>query len=538
MTSLFDNVQGCVLYIQELHSKIAFTTPSDALLTSFFIKYSRKVPLELFDDLFSIFQHADFHADRITMKISEDIMDHIAEQRRANQVYNQELVKSPEVDQPIISRPPGLVVELVADYLENNRVPFHRTFQFGRFSHLICESTATLRLMSLVHRSWKEAAQRRLRRRIRINSLFELRGVFQNPQLGPWVRELDFRAHDFEVHPTEEIPGSIDEMPRLLSGILRRCPNVTHLHLDNFIRPVKERMNTQDEEGGTELNSEHDFSRPVVIRQLGEMKYLEHLWLQSTVDLAPNLWNLCAVLPRLQSLKSLSLDNWESRLPSRNAGQSVEPSGFKIDTNPPPSLKYLSFGSISVIDPEPFTWIISPRNGYNCIYLQLSLANVLRSFSTITPWLNSPPSNVMDLRHIVRRIKPTVMMLRLVQYQPEDDISSVMELFPSLQSLSLSGYSTLPDHLALPSSIYSFHFHYTKQNTIYEREDARCLALIKASPSIRKIHISYAVRVVRRGPDTILPSAIFIDSMDYCLSNNIEFSVIKIDSDPYFLDFV
>lgn len=118
MTSFLDNVQGCVLYIQDLHSKIVFPTPSDALLISFFIKYSRKVPLELFDDLFSIFQHTDFHADRITMKILEDIMDHIAEQRRANQVYNQELVKSPEVDQPIISRPPGLVVELVADYLE------------------------------------------------------------------------------------------------------------------------------------------------------------------------------------------------------------------------------------------------------------------------------------------------------------------------------------------------------------------------------------------------------------------------------------
>lgn len=57
-------------------------------------------------------------------------------------------------------------------------------------------------------------------------------------------------------------------------------------------------------------------------------------------------------------------------------------------------------------------------------------------------------------------------------------------------------------------------------------------------PQPWKIHISYAVRVVRRGPDTILPSAIFIDSMDYRLSNNIEFNVIKIDSDPYFLDFV
>lgn len=97
MTSFLDDVQGCVLYIQDLHSKITFTTPSDALLTSLFIKYGRTTPLELFDDFLSLFQHADFRADGVTMKSSEDIMDHIAEQRRANQVYSQEMTKSPHV---------------------------------------------------------------------------------------------------------------------------------------------------------------------------------------------------------------------------------------------------------------------------------------------------------------------------------------------------------------------------------------------------------------------------------------------------------
>lgn len=112
MNSLFDNVQGCVLYVQDLRSRIAFTTPSDALLTSLFIKYGRTTPLELFDDFLSLFQRADFHTDGVTMKSSDDIMDHIAEQRRADHVYSQEMTKSPHVHQARISHPPELVVEL------------------------------------------------------------------------------------------------------------------------------------------------------------------------------------------------------------------------------------------------------------------------------------------------------------------------------------------------------------------------------------------------------------------------------------------
>lgn len=140
MTFLFDNVQGCALYVQDLHSKIAFTTPSDALLTSLFIKYVRTTPLELFDDFLSLFQHADFRADGVTMKSSEDIMDHIAEQRRADHVYSQEMTKSPHVHQAHISHPPELVVELVAEYLGSNKVPFHHTLQSGVFSRPHCES--------------------------------------------------------------------------------------------------------------------------------------------------------------------------------------------------------------------------------------------------------------------------------------------------------------------------------------------------------------------------------------------------------------
>lgn len=169
---------------------------------------------------------------------------------------------------------------------------------------------------------WRVAAQRRLRQRIFIDRQKVLRTVFQSPDIGPWIRELEFCARDSEMvlHNREESPGSmmaLDEMPRLLSGILKRCPNITYLCLSNFIGPAEEEANAYDEEGGKELTSWHVSSRPHVIRQIGELKYLEHLWLCSTVSFALDSWNLCPVLRRLRSLKSLSLDHWNSRFPRR-----------------------------------------------------------------------------------------------------------------------------------------------------------------------------------------------------------------------------
>lgn len=104
----------------------------------------------------------------------------------------------PDVHQTHNAQPPGLVVELLAEYFESNKVPFDSTFTVLLTPRSFCELTATLRLMSLVRRSWRGAAQRHLRRRIYITSQKALREVFQNPQIGPWVHELSFRAYELE----------------------------------------------------------------------------------------------------------------------------------------------------------------------------------------------------------------------------------------------------------------------------------------------------------------------------------------------------
>lgn len=476
-------------------------------------------------------------------------MDHIAEQRRVNQVYSQEITKSPDVHQAHTSQPPGLVVELVVEYLESNRVPFHRTLhrtrQLEGFSRPKCESTCTLLLMSYISRSWRDAAQRHLRRRVYINSQDVLRRVFQSPNLGPWVRGLSFSAHEFELYYTETFPGSmmaIDEMPRLLSGILKRCPNITHLYLYNFVGPAEEEANVDHEGGGKELESAHN-SRPDVIRQLGEMEYLEHLWLHPTSDLTPELWKLCAVLPRLRNLKSLSLDHWNSRLPPQNADLLVGSSGFQKDKCPPPSLTHISLGRINIIDSEPIAWIMSSQSGYSCTSLQLCLNNMFQGHSS-APWMFTAPSILKDFQPLFRQIKLTITKLQLVSHQSRDDILSVMEIFPSLRSLSVVGGWTIPVQLALPSSLCAFHYHYTRmsRSSFSQEDDTRCLAILEASPSIRKMCISYSAdRTSIWGnppPVTSLSCPIiFADTLEYCARSNVKFSVIEEECIPNFLDF-
>lgn len=54
--------------------------------------------------------------------------------------------------------------------------------------------------------------------------------ISQSPSIGPWVRWLTFKG---EVN-ARTMDINTKEMSRLLLGILKRCPNLTHLRLANY----------------------------------------------------------------------------------------------------------------------------------------------------------------------------------------------------------------------------------------------------------------------------------------------------------------
>lgn len=83
MALLLENVRGCDLTIKDFHSSISFPTPSDALFSSFFIKYTGIVPMSLFDELLALFRQNAFHPDQVTILEPDNIINHIASERQS-----------------------------------------------------------------------------------------------------------------------------------------------------------------------------------------------------------------------------------------------------------------------------------------------------------------------------------------------------------------------------------------------------------------------------------------------------------------------
>lgn len=88
-------VVGSTLNDQYIHSSLPFSSPADALLGSLFVKYKSTVPMVLFDDLLALFRHSDFQTDAVSFKKTEDILDHIALQRRMT-ARNRNQVRKPD----------------------------------------------------------------------------------------------------------------------------------------------------------------------------------------------------------------------------------------------------------------------------------------------------------------------------------------------------------------------------------------------------------------------------------------------------------
>lgn len=290
MTSLFENVVGDVLRIQDFHSSIPFTTPSDALFSSMFVKF-QSTPMELFDAMLALFRHADFHSNAVTIQKSEDILDRIsiqrqqiAKDRNSRRVTIQIAASSPTSCHPQAT---NLIPALLAEYIDSQRRPFGMIERASyHYNGEIADDE--LENMALVHRSWTDVAQRYLRRRIHISSGASLRPVMQSTIIGPWVRELSSLCNLAYTNPKL----ATNETPRLLAGVLQKCPNLTHLNIRGY---------------QTGLSVGQD-----VIGLLAGLRYLEHLSLG--ISLSMNyleLWKVATILHNLRFLKSLSLRHWD-----------------------------------------------------------------------------------------------------------------------------------------------------------------------------------------------------------------------------------
>lgn len=530
LLNFLDNVRGRVLDIKKIHSSISFSTPSDALASSLFIKYvdAAGVPLSLFDDLFTLFRHADFRADRVTLQRSEDILDRVANERRAI-VFSRTLVQGQktESDPANFVQTSTLIPELIAEFIDSQRVPFHRSIRRDRDYDnrpVGWEIDYMLKPMSLVQRSWTSSARRYLQRRINIIGQKRLRSLYQIPQIGPWVRELSFIGITSDS-AYKHI--STKEMPRLLCGIIEMCPNITHLYLEDFnLRPAL-----------GFLPSQFDKTSNDVIVHISGLKFLEHLGLlraQLSDGGRQDLERLCAILPGFRSLKSLSLERWNLRENNAGRDETINILNLPHATCPPTTLDSVSLTNVN-INSGILTWL-TKSGGNGITKMRLCTSDIFirrRDF-----WNIGQNQDLEYLRPYFKKGMENVVDLQLVGCPRSHEMLFLLRFFPSLRSFTIIIQGTLDGYLpsgtvVLPDSIQKLHLHFRE---VSEQDLGRLVqGILQSNPHLRQMTITYSS--FRYHSDDSPSHLSFEVIIQYCVKNHVEFKVTKItDEVPHFLD--
>ena len=513
MNSVYDDVHGRSLTIKELYTRVEFPTPSDALFAALIAKYTN-ASMELFDDLLSLFRHPEFVSKEVTLRYTEDAFTHISEQRKLNAKVRQVEHQVDDTNEEQTIQPvPGLAVGLVADYLDSARTPFHRVV--CQRTHE-CDADRTLRVMALVHRSWTDAAQYSLRRRIVAGGRGMFRLLLQSPILGPWVRELSLK-----------LEGRDGDSPRLIGEILKKCPSVKRLYLEDFLLPDTS-LNYPDFHSSYSHSSTIPY---ITVSQIGDMTQLEHLWLFHSIRPSPRkLHSLPVAIHRLRHLKSLNIFNFRTTSLRRDR-EIVDQLPSLSDAAPPNSaLKYLSIGSIH--DGALLGWLLNPSEGYMPSALSLTVVD------TKPPISNFGDNFSRDPLPFLGRLSRNITKLMLIGCGEGDDISGIIIHFPVIISLCLClcARTTIPC-ISLPKSVCRLEIRFTGDLPV--NQDQMLVALLLDAPHIREVICSFSFNDLHIGGhvDGPIPSAAtFSSTVAHCIHNGVEFSMKKSGWIPSYLD--
>ena len=182
----------------------ASTLSSTSLVSMFAPSVDRygTAPIALFDELLSLFHHPNFHPGGPEVPRAADVLELIAERKRRSMHDTGIRPNTPEEQPRSRNRVPPIIVEIVSEYFNSERRPFHRTLHAALDSRRDYYSSVaqyytypndglvTLENMSLVDRTWASIVQRYLRRRIYVSGLLDMRLLLKSKRLGPWSREL------------------------------------------------------------------------------------------------------------------------------------------------------------------------------------------------------------------------------------------------------------------------------------------------------------------------------------------------------------
>ena len=458
---LFENVSGNSVYFSEFSSSITFATKSDALLACLLEKHDPGV-WALADDLLELFRNAQFKPNAVTFKCAGDHSDRISQERRSLAQ-----VRSTCNSQASLSSVPSAVVGLTASHIYSEAsLPLDHP-DIWSIEH------ETLKSMALVHRSWTDAVQAWLRRRLVICDISSLPGLLKSPLLGPWVHEFRCSFDTISNRPIRDRHHHYHH----LCGILERCPNLTRFYFDSVDTVLSP--------------TEYSF-----FDQLGRLNSLENLWLHgyySGVYAYEDSERLWRALKKLPLLRSLSITGVFRADPDKR-GILDNPSGGIVHL--PPTLGFHITGT-------PF-------------FLRCSEGTTL---PTVT------------IAHVDMGVEEHMSAKRFA------GLSSFLHRCPSLTVLVLRIYEAIDFRfltLSLPGWIKSLHIHFGPSVVHPDIEDEVTMALLRSSPQLREMTISadsyaFLPEWDDSTEEDILP---FTATQKFCEERDVKLHLFESDFEP------
>ena len=492
-----------------LRTGIKFDTYSDAKLAGLFLENEHNFPVQLLAKVFDVILDPDFKLEEVSFKSFWDVLERISgiRARDAVVIASKGITPAPALptnraEDARSSGIPAVVLSHVVDMMVEDRPPLGiAAMDWWKLAYW--KNVADFNRMSLVHRSWTPIARRGLRRRVVI-PYWQIRNFLVSPLCGPWITEMIVH---WEVH--NGMIGVTLEDIALFEALLERVPALRSLVFKTRLvwprsspygadKPPPFRVDEclQLIANLPELENLWLKHAKGTVQWKSVMKHFENIKAEDTLELCPEMNNLCSQLPTMQSLKFLSIRLWTGLRKLENVVQ------------PPSSLKSIELDNTPAAD-EDESDDPDRTYEYETIIKDDGKAKLLLEpgdeFNLSTLSIHVVDSDALTWGDEISCSFPTLTNLQLCfdESHPDLDIFQDCDQLVKLDLLFKSDSAVTFNELELPPTLQhlGFHFHEdtleellgSRGDSASDSEEEGTWEFIRSLPNLRYLTFTEAL---------------------------------------------
>ncbi|KAL5478987.1 DCN1 [Sanghuangporus weigelae] len=365
---------------------MTFKSLSDAKLASLYLENAKDFPLDLLSKFFDIILDPTFKLEDVTFKNHQNVFEYVSEYRAralaisagkdnlAPTVYEKLGARSGAKTNPAVAFPSVIVSHVVARLVQD-QLPLGVAAMEASWKSAYRINVSDFLAMSLVHRSWTPFARRGLRRRA-VVPFNQMDKFLLSPLCGSWITELILY---WDVY-NGRIGVTLSDIA-ILEALLKRLPALRSLAFNTcHVWRKADLSHYKWNASGDQPPFRVDRCLELIADLLPKLenlwlkhyrgymeaatvvKHIESIWLERTLDFCSEMPRLYRQLPKMQSLRFLSLRSW-------TCTEEVD-----LQAAPAASLKTIELADLDKGMAD-LKWLLEPREEYKPTAISVDTRN-------------------------------------------------------------------------------------------------------------------------------------------------------------------